>query len=158
MMCLNIILHDGNVMLIDCDDAHFLEKYHLINYGGYCVARKMTNAKREKAFLHRLVMNAPKGYLVDHINRNILDNRKVNLRLATPAGNSRNRKPRGNAVYKGIRKTFNKWSATILVDGKSKFLGNFHTPELAAQAYNDAAILYYGEFAWLNKIPKHEEI
>lgn len=48
----------------------------------------LMNDKRQ--YIHRIIMNAPKGLVVDHINHNTLDNRKSNLRICTSTENHRN--------------------------------------------------------------------
>ncbi len=54
--------------------------------------------------------------------------------------------------YKGVTKVSGspKWAARIMVDYKQIHLGMFDTEEQAAQAYNDAAIESFGEYAHLN--------
>jgi hypothetical protein len=95
----------------------------------------------------------PKGQ-IDHINGKRDDNRIVNLRLATPSENLRNRKKPCNNTsgHKGVSwiKRYGHWQATIKFDGKNKNLGNFATREAAAEAYNQAALKYHGEFANLD--------
>ncbi len=104
--------------------------------------------------MHRIIMNAPVGKQVDHINHNGLDNRKENLRLATPAQNQANQKlsKANTSGFKGVSfdKKKKKWAAYI---GKqSRNLGRFLDIRDAARAYNDAAKLAYGEFAKLNPL------
>lgn len=91
----------------------------------------------------------------DHINHNGLDNRKANLRPATRAQNSYNRKKYANnsySKYKGVsfKKKGQKWSAQISINNKMKFLGYFHREKDAAKAYDAAARKLHGEFASLN--------
>jgi hypothetical protein len=66
-----------------------------------------------------------------------------------------NRKQRADSSsqFKGVRKRNRKWYAYITIDGLRKFLGSFSKEKYAAQAYNLAAKRYFGEFAFLNKIP-----
>lgn len=83
-------------------------------------------------------------YCLDHINRNPSDNRLNNLRDCPPYLNAHNvtavnTKP-GN--YTGVSKIKSGksyvYGARIQVQGKSKFLGCFKTPEEASEAYQEA--------------------
>jgi len=93
---------------------------------------------------------------IDHIDGNPKNNKWNNLRLATNTQNSRNSaKPINNTSgYKGVSfvARLNKYRATIMIDRKSLHLGCFSDPKDAAQAYNEAAKKYFGEFALLNNI------
>ncbi len=88
---------------------------------------------------------------VDHINRDSLDNRRKNLRLATNVQNGQNRsKQRNNTSgYKGVSwdKARGRWRAFIQVGGTHKTLGRFDEMHDAVKARRDAEILYFGEFA-----------
>lgn len=88
--------------------------------------------------MHRVIMNAPKGKVVDHINGNGLDNRKKNLRLCTNAENNRNRRspPSNNTSgYTGV--TWNKkrkaWAARVELFERDNFLGYFTDKKEAAR-------------------------
>ncbi len=106
--------------------------------------------------MHRLITNAPKGMVVDHINHNGLDNRRKNLRLCTVSQNNRNRRPitRPNkgSKYKGVTfdKKRNYFKALIQHNKKKYFLGSFKSQIKAAKAYDKAAKKFFGEFAYLN--------
>lgn len=87
--------------------------------------------------------------LIDHKNRRHGDNRIENLRLATPTQNSQNKGgysllPKG--VYQRDRQS-KPYAARIMINGKPKELGSFRTLEQAAEAYQQAALKYHGEFA-----------
>lgn len=107
--------------------------------------------------LARLIMNPPPHLQVDHINRNTLDNRRANLRLATNQQNQFNQKlsKANTSGFKGV--AFQKhsptkpWRAFVSVDKKKKHIGYFSTPIEAAKAYDEAAIKHYGEYAATNK-------
>lgn len=104
-------------------------------------------------YMHREIMNNPAGLFVDHKNREGLDNRKSNLRLATCRQNNCNSiKKRGSSKYRGVSycKRRRKWRATINFNGKHIWLGHFDSEEEAARAYDRAAKIYHGEFAALN--------
>lgn len=93
---------------------------------------------------------------VDHRNRDKLDNRLGNLRIASKAANQHNvGLRRDNASgFKGVsfERESGRWRACIMVAGKLISLGRFHSPEEAAKAYNKAAKKHFGRFAWLNPV------
>jgi hypothetical protein len=103
--------------------------------------------------MHCLIMGA-KG--IDHVNGNGLDNRRENLRPATNSQNMANRRPNINSSspYKGVTWAPNcgsgKWRANIKIDGASHTLGFFEDVREAAEAYDAAARVAFGEFARLN--------
>ena len=108
----------------------------------------------------------PKGYVVDHINGNKLDNRKQNLRFVTQQQNcfnSKRKKPHPNSKnpshYKGVswRNDRNKWRSTITKDGKRIYLGLFENAQDAALAYNKAAKKYHGKYAKLNNFKQEDK-
>jgi hypothetical protein len=105
--------------------------------------------------MHREILNVPDGILVDHINRNGLDNRKANLRRATHSQNAWNTPtPRKTKTsrYKGVyfHKRTGIWQAAITVNARQKYLGQFENELDAANAYDQAARKYHAEFAVLN--------
>ncbi|WP_338627494.1 HNH endonuclease [Clostridium baratii] len=84
--------------------------------------------KGKKVKLHRYILNAKeKQILIDHINRNTLDNRKSNLRLATNKENSFNKSIRSDnkSGYSGVDLRNNKWRAKIKYNGITIHLGYF---------------------------------
>jgi hypothetical protein len=131
---------------------------HIIRF--YATRYEHINGKYKKIRMHRVILERMlgreliKGEDVDHINHDGLDNRRVNLRLATHAENMRNRVKRINcsSEYKGVcwYKPNKKWQAEIRIDGKQKRLGRFESEIEAAKAYDIAAIGAYGEFCCLN--------
>lgn len=90
--------------------------------------------------------------LIDHINGDSMDNRIVNLRLATPTQNARNceKSKINTSGFKGVTRYRKKWRAAISVDNRKLWLGLFETPQAAHEAYAKAARKYHGEFARLD--------
>ena len=152
-----IPLTQGKFALVDDADYDWLVRYEWqalkeTNSGLWYASRSYWVDGRTYGFkMHRQIMGLSKGdgKRVDHINGDRLDNRRCNLRLATHAENCRNRKNHSNNTsgFKGVHRQKNRWRALIRVDGKSKFLGSFLTPEDAHAAYCAAARKYFGEFA-----------
>lgn len=108
------------------------------------------HATRKIIYMHRLVMAAPAGVLVDHINGDSLDNRRANLRFCNAVQNGANRaKKRGAASnYKGVYFENGAWRARI--GPGCSHLGVFVTEVEAARAYDAAALRAWGAFARLN--------
>lgn len=112
---------------------------------------------RYRLWMHRVILSAPKELQVDHINGNGLDNRRCNLRLVTGAQNSTNSQKKSGSTssrFKGVDwyKPYDKWRARITNNRRVTHLGYFNTDIEAAQAYNEAAIELFGEFARLNDL------
>jgi len=87
---------------------------------------------------------------IDHINGDRADNRIANLRIATHAQNLANQRTRKKRRFKGV--CFHLRSQKWMASCGEKYLGLFETPELAAAAYDSAAIEMFGAFARLNKM------
>lgn len=93
--------------------------------------------------------------IVDHINRDRLDNRRCNLRVATSYQNSLNKSPLNKtSKYKGVSlcKQTGKFVVRIKHGGKYLNLGRFLCEKDAAIAYNKKASELFGEFAYLNDV------
>jgi HNH endonuclease/AP2 domain len=101
--------------------------------------------------MHRVILDAPNGVQVDHVDGDGLNNRRSNIRLATQQQNAWNRGPQSinTSGFKGVSwdKRRSKWIATIAFDGRTIALGAFTDKLDAAKAYRDAAPKYHGEFA-----------
>jgi len=137
----------GHTAIIDASDAHVLKEnwYAIVRKSGY------VHVLNSKQSLARRIMQAPKGMVVDHINRDTLDNRRSNLRLCTVAENSRNRKGYGKFPHKGLALTESgRWVAQIIVNRKYYRLGTYDSMEKAALMYDVAAKAYHGAFARIN--------
>lgn len=101
--------------------------------------------------VHRFVSSALPGEIIDHIDRNKLNNQINNLRRTTKAKNIVNStKIRSACGYRGVVK--NTGVDTYTARCGKIYLGSYRTPALAAIAYNRAAVDMYGEFAVLNTI------
>jgi hypothetical protein len=105
-----------------------------------------------KYVAHRVIWFMMTGELppnvIDHKNRDRLDNRWSNLRAATISQNAGNQPGKGR-FPKGVtfHQQMQRYQAQIKKDGKNYYLGLFDSPEEAAAAYIAAANELYGEFA-----------
>lgn len=156
----------GRVAVVDPDDYDRVMQYrwHVVEappkvpgrrpWGPYAVSRiRQRDGKSRKVPMHALIMGRS---FIDHINSNGLDNRKVNLRLATPTQNLGNQRtqeiPGKTSRYKGVYwdRRDRAWVAEITDHGIPQYLGQFAGEEDAALAYDLAAREVFGEFAKLN--------
>jgi hypothetical protein len=157
MVAVNV---QGHRFLIDDEDVYFVcSRRWWVKLGGRSSNRYVyTSRGGRNYYLHRLLMGAAPGQLVDHASRDTLDNRRSNLRFATASQSVANTRQRvGVSGFRGVIRTSNggKWEATIGVvgpDGRrsTKKLGRFVNPADAALVYDRAARGKYGEFAVLN--------
>lgn len=130
--------------LIDLDDIDKVKQYK------WCIVKGYAVRGSDSSGIHRLIMNCPKGMVVDHINHNPLDNRKSNLRICTQRQNVINSSKRSNNTsgVTGVswNKVKGKWMSVIVVDGKTVFLGYFKDIKYATYARKQAEMEYFGEY------------
>ena len=137
------------IMLCDLEDWERLKVFTwgLGKSGGYPSTNVYVNKKHKVVKFHQIVFGQKKGYLVDHINRNPLDNRKENLRFVAATANMINKglSDKNKSGYKGVswRKDSNKWRAQIVVNRKAICLGTFERIEDAIEARKAAEKHYF---------------
>ena len=131
--------------IIDLDDIERVK-----DYKWYMDGRGYAFCGTTRKLLHRLIINAPKNKMVDHINHNRLDNRKSNLRICTSSQNNMNRSKtsRNTSGHVGVcyKPKINKWQAYITVNRKPIHLGYYKNIEEAIEARKQAEIKYFGEY------------
>lgn len=102
--------------------------------------------------MHRELLNAPVEMQVDHEDGDGLNNRRNNIRLATPNQNQANRavERRNKLGAKGVSpsRTGKRFRASITPNGRKINLGSYATKEEAAAAYHGAAKALWGDFAY----------
>ncbi|MCJ7778070.1 MAG: AP2 domain-containing protein [Sedimentisphaerales bacterium] len=155
-----IPLGDSFFAIVDPNDFYWLNKSHWSprkNRGGVYAVRfiNVPGKKTTISSMHRVIMNPPRGLLVDHKNLNTLDNTRTNLRLATCSQNMFNKKKIKSVTssrFIGVcfHKSSKKWGAYIKYGPKMTWLGTFDDEIEAALAYDEAAMKHHGEFARLN--------
>ena len=143
----------GELFFIDLEDFWKVKDvcWH-IDEKGYVKGK--LNGKNTR--MHRLIMNCPKGYNVDHKHgresRN--DNRKDNLRIVTVSQNTMNVgiKVNNTSGVTGVSfdKTMNRWKAQIGINNKMIHLGRFDNFDDAVQARQKAEEIYFGEYSYNN--------
>jgi hypothetical protein len=136
----------------DLSDLEEVKKYSwCMDDKGYVRSRSIgENEERKAITLHRLLLNAGDGEVVDHKNTTPCDNRRANLRLSTTKENNRNRTPRNKTLnISGIRQTESgMWDVGIYVEGKNIRLGTHETFDQAFIVRKEAEIKYFGEFRY----------
>jgi len=152
-----ITLTRGHETIVDDDAPESVTRHRwtTLSTGGllYAVRKITINGNQLTVLLHRALLGAEPGQVVDHINGNGLDNRRQNLRLATQAQNRANtRKTYGSSRFKGVYRDKSKWVAQISNNRNGvDYLGRFSSEREAARAYDRAARARFGEFAATNE-------
>src|SRR5829696_658084 len=150
----------GLVALVDAADYEWLCRYRWMaidrkdGKGFYACRREKDASGTRIVYMHREILGTKPGMDTDHANGNGLDNRRQNLREATPAENGRNCRSReGTSRYKGVcwHEAGGKWMAQIRgAEGTKLYLGSFVREEDAARAYDEAARRLHGGFGRFN--------
>jgi len=123
-----IPLTQNKFAIVDIEDYEKLsvDRWHLFEGKNNFYAARTEG--RKNVFMHRRIMRSPSNSIVDHINRNGLDNRKANLRIVSNMQNCWNSDRginKGTSKYKGVRmdKRSGRWYASIRYEGKKMYLG-----------------------------------
>ena len=146
--------------IIDLEDLDKIKQYfwHIEKFNDNLFY--VASSRDEKTLrLHSLIMNTPKGFVVDHINHNGLDNRKENLRICTVQENSMNCLIRRGSLYIDVvGVTFDKkrgyWKSYITYKGKTYNLGEFKKVENAVYCRYYAETILFQDF----KCEEHKEL
>ena len=138
------------------EDYELLSKYTYYQYTGLTKTYVRVTVDGREINMHELVMGkAPDGHVIDHINSNGLDNRRVNLRFATCSQNSQNKKKikgKYSSDYTGVSKRDTGYSVSISHEHESVYIGRYKEEKEAAKAYDIYAIHYYGIHAKTNNL------
>lgn len=156
----------GQSFFVDDEDIELLKGINwYVNKKGYVVG--WCTVKKRIFRIHRVIMKVQNNTIpiIDHIDRNKLNNQKSNLRFCTHSENLKNQSASGKSKYLGVSirtaKRKNKLGqineyeyivAQIVIDGKLKYLGSFKNEIDAAKKYNEYALKHFGEFANLNAL------
>lgn len=152
-----ISLTKKKVALVDDRDYGWLSSFSWRasdqGSGSFYAKRRKVDSRStsDSVYMHREILGAPKGVLVDHINRNPLDNQRSNLRLCNAFQNVQNVGLRSDNTsgYKGVawNKNAKKWIVQIQVFGEALYLGIFSDIKEAIGVRRDAEIKYFGSFS-----------
>lgn len=160
-----IPLTQGKFAIVDEEDFGQVNQFNWYAWTGKTCktfyARRnvrLPSGKKSTQLLHAFLM--PSGQDVDHRNEDGLDNRRANLRVASPSQNGANRRKlcgRASSLFKGVslHRLSGKWQAYITFQGVRKYLGLYWAETWAALAYDEAAKQFFGPFANLNFSSPH---
>lgn len=141
---MSIPLSKGLCTVIDLADADRIIPYpwHASRSANAYYARASLRGPLEGIQMHRLIIDAPNGFQVDHINGDTLDNRRSNLRIVDGARNMASWAKRHftskTSNFTGVSKSGDRWVVQIYYDGRQHYLGSFQDEIRAAHAYDDA--------------------
>ena len=146
-------LPSGQYFYYDERDKKLVDsfKWHIV--GGYVQTEigSRKDGTRKTLRLHRLILQPKQTEIIDHINRNPLDNRRSNLRICNKSQNGMNRGRQNNNTtgYKGVslHKPTGKFRAYITVNGKTQHIGLFDTANIAHKKYLNKSRELHKEFS-----------
>jgi hypothetical protein len=146
-----IPLGDGLFATVDADDYVMVSKYkwYAKRHGATIYATCLREGR--VVYMHRMIMGARRGTIVDHIDGNGLNNRRCNLRVCTHQQNRANRGScGGSSRFVGVYWNGKRWQAGMRCRGKYYYLGVFDDQVEAAKARDRKAFELHGEYAYLN--------
>lgn len=111
------------------------------------MTHRIPDGRTLSVYMHRFLLQAPPGYVVDHIDGNGLNNTRANIRVANHSQNASKMKKTkvGKSGFKGVRaEPSGRFVATICKQYKARHIGTFDTAEEAARAYDRAAVELFG--------------
>lgn len=156
-----LLLTNGGQAIVSEEDyarvsAHRWWAQHEYRSGQRRVQAVVTKIKGELVLLHRFILKPGPGFVVDHKDRDPLNNQRANLRACSRQENAQNCGPRSHSrsglkgVYCDSTGAKPRWRAQIVAGGRKANLGSFPTAAAAADAYDRAAKRLHGSFAVLN--------
>lgn len=148
-----IQLSRGYQAIVDDSDFDWLSQQMWWVNLGTVRPRAMGRINGKQVYMHRMILDAPAGSDVDHVNRDSLDNRRCNLRIATRRQNNANAVRKiHTSRFKGVSWQTERqcWACSGSINNKRLHLGRFQNEEDCARAYDSWASKHYGEFARLN--------
>lgn len=156
-----IILPTGHICLISAKDYDWALQFKwYVNKAvdGRMYVCRYANDKR--IYMHRELTECPPHMVVDHKDCNTFNNTRTNLRVCCQRSNMRNRTTCNKTGFKGVTydARYKRYQARITVERDSELhLGYYPSADDAALAYDKAALVFFGEFAWLNFPIQQEE-
>lgn len=133
------------------DLLHMMQFNFYLAPDGYARTGSLRAYGCPEAVAHRLVLGAPPGFEIDHINGDRLDNRRSNLRVVTRSQNHQNRRGprRGSSRFKGVMwdKRLSMWRAAVQLGRRCVYRAHFRSEVEAALAYDTAALRIFGVYA-----------
>lgn len=131
----------GHVLVDDADLHHVLGRALYLHSAGYA----SVEVDGKMMLIHRLVMDAPRGKVVDHLNHKRLDDRRSNLRVCTQRENMTNTV--GRNKLRGVARNNN---GTVFAAFRGRYLGSFQNEMQAAMRYDEELYAQCGSAAHFN--------
>jgi hypothetical protein len=145
-------LTHGLFATVDAADYKKVSKYKWAPARCGTTTYAQTQINGRTVQMHRFLMHPRKGYIVDHMDGNGLNNCRSNLRECTPEQNQANRRPRAGSSsrFVGVSRCGNRWAARIRYGGRCHWLGTYDDEVEAAKVRDREAVRVHGPYAYLN--------